>query len=115
VKKDRPDTLQSKTIRITTGLGKLYLTITYHENKVFEIFATIGKSGREVTAMTEGISRMVSLWLRSGGNLEDVVKELKGIGGESPISSGGKLILSVPDAIGQFLELEIVLEEANEE
>jgi ribonucleoside-diphosphate reductase alpha chain len=110
---ERPGTLNSKTICIPTGLGKLYLTISYHNNKPFEIFCTIGKSGREVTAMTEGISRMISLWLRSGGSIKEVVDQLKGIGGESPLPTGDKIILSVPDAIGQYLELEMKNEKSS--
>jgi len=105
----RPETLKSKTTCVNTGFGKLYVTICYgHDGRPFEIFAIIGKSGHELTAMTEGIGRLVSLWLRSGGDVGEIVKQLKGIGGESPHAHGKKLILSVPDGIGQLLEKESI-------
>lgn len=104
---DRPDILESKTTCTPTGFGKIYITISYHENKPFEVFANIGKSGKEVSALTEAVGRMVSLWLRSGGEVKEVVKQLKGIGGEVPTPHKDKIILSIPDAIGQTLEKEI--------
>ena len=103
----RPDTLNSKTICIPTGLGKLYITITYIDNKPFEVFTIIGKCGSDITAMTEGLSRIISLWLRSGGDIKHIIKQLKGIGGASQIPYKTKTILSIPDAIAIILEKEI--------
>lgn len=102
----RPDNLPSKTTQIKTGHGTLYLTISYKDEKPFEIFCTIGKSGRELTALAEAIGRLCSLWLRSGGNVKDLSEQLKGIGGESPLPNENGLVLSIPDAIGQLLEKE---------
>lgn len=102
--KERPDILESKTTCIKTGLGKLYITITYHEGQPFEIFATIGKSGKEVMAMTEAIGRMVSLWLRSGGDIDAVIKQLKDIAGDHPEPTGKVVIKSIPDGIAYVLE-----------
>ena len=51
----RPDTLEGFTTRIKTGYGYLYVTVTEYDNKPFEVFATIGKSGRSTTAKTEAI------------------------------------------------------------
>jgi ribonucleoside-diphosphate reductase alpha chain len=70
----------------------------------FEVFATIGKSGRSTTAKTEAIGRLVSLALRSGVHVSEIVDQLKGIGGEHPVFQNGGLVLSIPDAIGNVLE-----------
>ncbi len=102
--KDRPETLEGFTTRIKTGLGQLYLTVTEYEGQPFEVFATIGKSGRSTTAKTEAIGRLVSLALRSGVTADKVVEQLKGIGGEHPIFQEGGLVLSIPDAIARVLE-----------
>ncbi len=102
--KDRPETLEGFTTRVKTGMGRLYVTVTEYEKKPFEVFATIGKSGRSTTAKTEAIGRLVSLALRSGVKVEDVVTQLKGIGGEHPVFQEGGLVLSIPDAIGRVLE-----------
>ena len=100
----RPDTLFGFTTRVKTGLGQLYVTVTEYEGKPFEVFATIGKSGRSTTAKTEAIGRLVSLAFRSGVTVDKVVEQLKGIGGEHPVFQNGGLVLSIPDAIARMLE-----------
>ena len=92
------------TTKIKTGYGHLYVTVTEYEGQPFEVFATIGKSGRSTTAKTEAIGRLVSLALRSGVTVDKIVDQLKGIGGENPIFQNGGLVLSIPDAIARVLE-----------
>ena len=101
---ERPETLEGFTTKIKTGLGRLYVTVTEFNGKPFEVFATIGKSGRSTTAKTEAIGRLVSLALRSGVKTQDIVDQLKGIGGEHPVFQNGGLVLSIPDAIARVLE-----------
>jgi ribonucleoside-diphosphate reductase alpha chain len=102
--KDRPETLEGFTTKMATGYGNLYVTVTEYDGRPFEVFATIGKSGRSTTAKTEAIGRLVSLALRSGVNVENIVSQLKGIGGEHPVFQKDGLVLSIPDAIGRVLE-----------
>jgi len=102
--KERPETLDGFTTRIKTGLGQLYVTVTEYGGQPFEVFATIGKSGRSTTAKTEAIGRLASLALRSGIRVEKIVNQLKGIGGEHPVFQEGGLVLSIPDAISRVLE-----------
>jgi ribonucleoside-diphosphate reductase alpha chain len=101
---ERPETLLGFTTKMTTGYGALYVTVTEFEDRPFEVFATIGKSGRSTTAKTEAIGRLVSLALRSGVHVEKIVEQLKGIGGEHPIFQKDGLVLSIPDAISRVLE-----------
>ncbi|MFC1533643.1 vitamin B12-dependent ribonucleotide reductase [Thermodesulfobacteriota bacterium] len=102
--KIRPETLEGFTTKMETGMGNLYVTVTEYDGKPFEIFATIGKSGRSTTAKTEAIGRLVSLALRSGVNVEKIIAQLKGIGGEHPVFQKDGLVLSIPDAISRVLE-----------
>ena len=102
--KDRPETLEGYTTKVVTGMGNLYVTVTEYEGKPFEVFATIGKSGKSTTAKTEAIGRLVSLAFRSGVPVENVVEQLKGICGEHPVFTKEGLILSIPDAISRVLE-----------
>jgi len=102
--KERPETLEGFTTRIVTGMGRLYVTVTEYEGQPFEVFATIGKSGRSTTAKTEAIGRLTSLALRSGVKVEKIIEQLKGIGGERPVLQKDGLVLSIPDAIGRVLE-----------
>jgi len=101
---DRPDILDGFTAKMPTGYGNLYVTVTEYEGKPFEVFATIGKSGKSTTAKTEAIGRLVSLALRSGVHVEHIIEQLKGIGGEHPVFQKDGLVLSIPDAIARVLE-----------
>ena len=100
----RPDIVFGFTQKVKTGLGELYLTVNEVDGKPFEVFATIGKSGRSVTAKAEAIGRLVSLALRSGVDVADIVGQLKGIGGENPVFQKQGLLLSIPDAVSWVLE-----------
>ncbi len=100
----RPDVIQGFTHKVQTGLGGMYLTINEVNGQPFEVFATIGKSGRSITAKAEAIGRLVSLALRSGVSVRDIVSQIKGIGGEHPVFRDKGLLLSIPDAIAWVLE-----------
>jgi ribonucleoside-diphosphate reductase alpha chain len=101
---DRPDALPSTTHKIQTGLGRLYITVTYFNGKPFEVFCSIGKSGYSTMADAEGIGRLTSLALRTGIPAEEIVSQLKGIGGSEPTFHNGHLVQSIPDAIAFVLE-----------
>ncbi|MFH2064910.1 MAG: vitamin B12-dependent ribonucleotide reductase [Pseudomonadota bacterium] len=101
---DRPETLEGFTTKIKTGMGHLYVTVTEYDGRPFEVFATIGKSGKSTMAKTEAIGRLISLALRSGVTVDNIVEQVKGIRGEHTVFHNGELVLSIPDAIGQILE-----------
>jgi len=100
----RPKDTFGVTRRIRTGEGTLYITINHDENGLCEIFTTIGKAGGNAAAQAEAISRLISLSLRSGMDVSEIIKQLKGISGPNPVWENGQLILSTPDAIGKALE-----------
>ena len=100
----RPQNTRGVTKRIRTGLGTLYVTINEDDTGLCEVFTNIGKAGSQAQVESEAISRLISLALRSGIDTRDVIKQLKGIGGPSPIWENGTQILSTPDAIAKALE-----------
>ncbi len=102
--KERPSSLPSVTDKIKTGFGNLYLTISYYNQKPFEVFTSIGKSGYTTMADAEALGRLISLALRSGVDAKEVISQLKGIGGAEPIFTEGGLVQSIPDAIAKILE-----------
>ena len=106
----RPHFLEGFTEVIKTGYGNLYVTINTHEGRPFEVFVQIGKSGYTTMADAEATGRLVSLALRSGISVKDVVEQLEGIGGSSPVFSEGKLVMSIPDAIATVLKKRFVAE-----
>ncbi len=101
---ERPAVLTGFTEKIKTGYGNLYVTVNTKDGKPFEVFAHIGKSGFTTMADTEAICRLISLALRSNVPVEQVIRQLRGIGGSTPVFSGGAKIFSVPDAIAQILD-----------
>jgi ribonucleoside-diphosphate reductase alpha chain len=100
----RPAMTHGTTQRVTTGCGKIYITVNEDEYGAAEVFTQMGKSGGCVASQTESISRLISLALRSGISVESVVKELKGIRCPSPHWSEGSMILSCADGIAKSLE-----------
>ena len=102
--KPRPETLDSKTTMVPTGHGKLYITITEHEGKPFEVFCTIGMCGASIMAKAEAIGRMVSLALRSDVAVDKIVDQLIDIAGSEQRAWKDTVIKSIPDAIGKVLK-----------
>ena len=100
---ERPTILQGVTEKIKTGYGNLYVTVNVRDGKPFEVFAHIGKSGYTTMADTEAICRLISLALRSHVPVEQIIRQLRGIGGSSQVFSGGARVTSIPDAIAQVL------------
>lgn len=105
--KERPNSIPSVTDKIKTGFGNLYVTISYFNQKPFEVFTSIGKSGYSTMADAEALGRLISLALRSGVEPKDVISQLKGIGGSEPIFTEGGLVQSIPDAIAKVMERHI--------
>jgi len=99
----RPETLTATVTKIPTGLGNLYVTITEHEGKPFEVFCTLGKSGASIMAKAEVVGRMVSLALRFGIPISDISKQLIDISGSDPVAWKNTVIKSIPDAVGKLL------------
>ena len=104
----RPQYLEGFTEVIKTGYGNLYVTVNTFEGRPVEVFVQIGKSGYSTMADAEATGRLVSLALRSRIAVEDVIEQLEGIGGSSPVFSEGKLVMSIPDAVATVLKRHFV-------
>ena len=110
----RPQAMTGTTERIKTGHGTMYITINFDEtNSPFEVFSTLGKAGGCDSAQLEAISRLVSLALRSGVAIKEVVSQLKGITC-CPAWDNGVLVRSAPDAVALALERRISSEVSHE-
>ncbi len=102
--RERPDVMQGVTYRVRTSYGNLFVTINEDEHGPFEVFSQLGKAGGFFQAQSEAICRMISLALRSGISITDVIDQLKGIRGPDIVFANGGTIHSLPDAIGKVLE-----------
>jgi ribonucleoside-diphosphate reductase alpha chain len=100
----RPVTLTGFTDKVKTARGTLYVTVNSAEDKPIEVFANIGKSGGDISALSEAIGRLISIALQNGVDVKNIINTLISITGAQPIWSNGRLIKSVPDAIAQILK-----------
>nr|WP_207711801.1 adenosylcobalamin-dependent ribonucleoside-diphosphate reductase [Sulfobacillus harzensis] len=105
-----PAQVNGRTYRKETPAGTARVVINEVDNNPFEVFMLLGRAGSEVQSFMEALGRVISLYLRSNGNvsprrrLELVSEQLKGIGGANQMGFGPGRVLSVVDAIGKLLE-----------
>jgi ribonucleoside-diphosphate reductase alpha chain len=100
----RPKVTTGVTERVNTGCGYIYVTVNFDSQGISEVFSTLGKAGGCAAAQLEAISRLTSLALRSGIDVESIVKHLRGIRCPSIAWEQGHAILSCADAIASVLE-----------
>ena len=104
-KRQRPTMLRGRTLKLSSPLGDLYVTINEDEGgRPFEVFCTLGKAGGAATADAEAVGRLMSLALRSGIPISAVRDQLRGISSDRAVGVGPNKVLSLPDAIGQAIE-----------
>jgi len=100
----RPKVTKGITERVNTGCSYIYVTINFDEQGIAEVFATLGKAGGCAAAQLEAISRLISLALRSGIDVNSIVEHLRGIRCPSIAWEQGHAILSCADAIASVLQ-----------
>ena len=100
--------LKGTTYKVNTPQGKAFITINKDEaNRPVEVFLNVGKAGSDVAALSEGLGRLLSGWLRmpnySDEILKEVISQLIGIGGSKSTGFGKNRVASIPDAIAKVL------------
>ena len=101
---DRPEVLDGQTWKVPTGHGNMYVNLSFHENRLVELFANIGKSGASTNAQIEALGRVVSMALQHGVPASDIAKQLRGINSDKPVYHNQRLIRAAPDAIAWVLD-----------
>src|SRR5690606_4654315 len=105
-----PEEVAGYTFRQKTMVGTARITINEKDGEPFETIIVLGKGGMDVTADSEAMGRLISLYLRTPSPVPNtkklalVVEQLRGIGGAQPFGFGPNKVLSRPDALAKALE-----------
>jgi len=102
IPRPRPDEITGFTKKEKVGCGNLYITVNSDEKGICEVFTNTGKAGG-CASQSEATARVISVALRAGIDLDEVVDQLKGIRCASCIRKSGVSALSCPDAIARAL------------
>jgi ribonucleoside-diphosphate reductase alpha chain len=76
---ERPHLLESKTFKIKNGAENTYVTISYKDNKPYEVFVNAPSTLLHDIQSRDAVSRLSSLALRYGVPTAALIKELKQI------------------------------------
>ncbi|MCC7359851.1 MAG: adenosylcobalamin-dependent ribonucleoside-diphosphate reductase [Anaerolineales bacterium] len=109
-KKPRPSRLRGSTMVVGTPVGKSFVTVNENgSNQPFEVFITTAKAGSETAAISEAIGRLISYILRLASpvaprdRLQEVIRQLSGIGTGRSIGFGPNRVASFPDGVARAL------------
>lgn len=104
-KKPRPDVVPGVSVKVHTGCGNMYVTMTTVDDKPFEVFAALGKAGSCAKCQMEAICRAVSVGLRCGMPVEEYIKQLQHIRCPQPVPfPKEKSSLSCADGLARVME-----------
>lgn len=101
--RERPEITKGITQKTKIGCGNLYVTVNYDSKGICEVFTNVGRAGG-CPSQSEATSRLVSMALRSGVDVDSIIEQLRGIRCHSTLRQKGLKVLSCPDAIGRVLE-----------
>ena len=107
--KERPKIMKGVTTKSDSPYGSIYVTANFDDTgNMFETFISAGKSGSVSKSVTEAFSRVISLALRSGVKIDDIIKTISNISGSEvwvyDTLAGQEIIVkSIPDASGKML------------
>ena len=116
----RPRSLPSTTTKLSTEMGNLYVTVSTDEDGApFEVFGVLGKGGSFQHGVAELACRLISLHLRRGTPLEEVIGQCQGIAEMQPFfnrmpDSRSVAVLGLGDGIAHILKAHLRAREERE-
>ena len=119
--RDRPRSLPSTTTKLQTEFGSLFVTVSVDEDgEPFEVFGFLGKGGSFQHGVTELACRLISLHLRRGTPLEEVIDQCQGIQEMAPfwntLEDGRSVaVLGLGDGIAHVLKAHLKAREERAE
>lgn len=107
VPRERPAITTGITEKVRVGCGNLYITVNYDDKGICEVFTNVGRAGG-CPSQSEAASRLISIALRSGMDVSEIIGQLKGIRCHSTLRQKANnkdiKVLSCPDAIAKTIE-----------
>ena len=116
----RPRSLPSATTKLQTEFGNLYVTVSVDEDgEPFEVFGFLGKGGSFQHGVTELACRLISLHLRKGTPLTEIIDQMQGISEMQPfwntLGDGRSVpVLGLGDGIAHILKTHLRAREQRE-
>ncbi len=116
----RPRSLPSTTTKLQTEYGNLYVTVSMDDDgDPFEVFGHLGKAGSFQHGVTELACRLISLHLRRGTPLEEVIEQCQGIQEMQPffnqMPDGSTVaVLGLGDGIAHILKAHLKAKQEGE-
>ncbi|GFR34590.1 ribonucleotide reductase N-terminal alpha domain-containing protein [Thermobrachium celere] len=116
IPRERPEITMGITEKVRVGCGNLYITVNYDDNGICEVFTNVGKAGG-CPSQSEATARLVSIALRSGMDVKEIIEQLKGIRCHSTLRQRANnkdiKVLSCPDAIARTIETLLDIKRVN--
>jgi ribonucleoside-diphosphate reductase alpha chain len=105
VPRDLPEIVSGFRVRQMTPFGNMHVNLTVNpaNGRELEVFAQLGKGGDLANSDLEALCRMISLWLRAGGSLKQVIHQLKDIGSSLQVATKEGKIMSLGDGLARAL------------
>jgi ribonucleoside-diphosphate reductase alpha chain len=100
----RPDVVQGLTYKIQTSFGKLYMTINRDGDIPIEVFFSMADISNDMSSLLSALGRTLSVSLKHGTPLKDIIKTLRKIKVGTVVYYNGKMFKSVPQLIAGVLE-----------
>jgi ribonucleoside-diphosphate reductase alpha chain len=101
-----PEIMSAIRIKQVTPFGNMHIKIVVDpiSQREFEIFAQLGKGGDIACSDLEGMCRLISLYLRVNGSLDEIVAQLDGIGSSLSVPTKDGRIASLADGLAKAIQ-----------
>lgn len=101
-----PEIMSAIRIKQVTPFGNMHIKIVVDPvaQREYEIFAQLGKGGDIACSDLEGMCRLISLYLRVNGSLDDIVAQLDGIGSSLSVPTKDGRIASLADGLAKAIQ-----------
>ncbi|MBA4388888.1 MAG: hypothetical protein C0404_12970 [Verrucomicrobia bacterium] len=94
------------SVKQVTPFGNMHIKIVVDPvtQRELEVFAQLGKGGEIPCSDLEGMCRLISLYLRVNGSMDDILSQLEGIGSSLSVPTKDGRISSLPDGLAKAIQ-----------